>query len=146
MASYGSQAATAVDALRQKILVMHPGVPLPPAAKLIRELSVSRSTLVSAYDTLGAEGLLERIPRKGVFVADRSRCGDIAIVVRPHLMDPDYSTPFYRRAVNMLVQRLQEENSNWNVRVHSGRSAITEREFASTLDLTRPDVLRHLRG
>src|SRR5688500_12703108 len=146
MAQYGSQSANAVELLRRRVLASHPGVPLPPVSELVRELAVSKATLTRAYDQLGAEGLLERRPRKGIFVADRNRCGDVAIAAHPRLLGEDAVTPFYRVAVTQLIERLHATDQRWNVRVHAGRAAIHVREFAQTLDLLRPDVLSRLRA
>jgi DNA-binding LacI/PurR family transcriptional regulator len=115
-------------------------------SELVRELAVSKATLNRAYDQLDAEGLLERRPRKGVFVADRTRCGDIAIVAHPRLLNDDAVTPFFRVATAQLIDRLHATDKRWNVRMHAGRFAIHVREFAETLDLLRPDVLSRLRA
>jgi len=57
--------------LLERIKYMAPGTPLPSVRELMVEFSVGQATLVSAYDDLEDRGLVERKPRKGVFVADK---------------------------------------------------------------------------
>ena len=61
-----------IQALRQIILSgrLGPGSKLPSSRKFASELSVSRVTIVTAYDQLVAEGYIESRRGAGVFVAD----------------------------------------------------------------------------
>ena len=53
-----------------------PGSPAPSERELVRHFGVARMTVRQAVDALVAEGLLERIPGRGTFVATpRSRAG-----------------------------------------------------------------------
>ena len=56
--------------LLERIEYMSPGMPLPSVRELMAEFSVGQTTLVSAYDDLEDRGFIERIPRKGVFMAN----------------------------------------------------------------------------
>ncbi len=49
---------------------LRPGTALPGSRTLAEQLSVSRQTVVTAYDTLVAEGWLKMAPASGTFVAD----------------------------------------------------------------------------
>ena len=67
--------------LRRAILTgqLNRGSKLPSTRALADELSVSRNTILNAYDQLAAEGCLERLPGKGTFITqllpeDRGFC------------------------------------------------------------------------
>jgi DNA-binding transcriptional regulator YhcF (GntR family) len=49
------------------------GARLPSTRLLARMLRVSRNTILSAYEELAAEGLIEGHPRSGMVIAQRSR-------------------------------------------------------------------------
>ncbi len=53
---------------------------LPPERALSEEYGISRIIVHSAIVELGAKGLLEIVPRKGVTVADYKRHGNIALL------------------------------------------------------------------
>jgi len=61
-----------VQALREIILSgrLAPGGKLPSSRRFASELSVSRATIVTAYDQLAAEGYIESRRGAGIFVAD----------------------------------------------------------------------------
>ena len=50
-----------------------PGTPAPSERELVQLFGVARMTVRQALDALVAEGLLERIPGRGTFVADTRR-------------------------------------------------------------------------
>jgi GntR family transcriptional regulator len=53
-----------------------PGTPAPSERELVQRFGVARMTVRQAMDTLVAEGLLERVPGRGTFVAEpRSEVG-----------------------------------------------------------------------
>src|SRR5919112_3470462 len=47
-----------------------PGTPTPSERELVQRFGVARMTVRQALDTLVAEGLLERVPGRGTFVAE----------------------------------------------------------------------------
>ena len=49
--------------------VLAPGTKLPGSRLLAQELGVNRQTVIAAYDELVAQGWLESVPRRGLFVA-----------------------------------------------------------------------------
>ncbi|OLS33727.1 PLP-dependent aminotransferase family protein [Bacillus sp. MRMR6] len=57
---------------KQEILAgkIDPGVRLPSKRKLSQHLGISQNTIESAYGQLSAEGYIESIPRKGIFVKE----------------------------------------------------------------------------
>lgn len=61
-----------VDQLRDAIrhARIRPGTRLPSSRRLSEQLSVSRNTVVRAYDTLIVEGFVESRPASGIFVAE----------------------------------------------------------------------------
>lgn len=48
-----------------------PGTPAPSERELVQQFGVARMTVRQALDALVAEGLLERVPGRGTFVADQ---------------------------------------------------------------------------
>ncbi len=61
-----------VDQLRDAIrhARIRPGTRLPSSRRLSEQLSVSRNTVIRAYDTLVVEGYVESRPASGIFVAE----------------------------------------------------------------------------
>jgi DNA-binding transcriptional MocR family regulator len=66
------------------------GERLPAERVLAVRLAVSRSTVVTAYDTLRAAGVVES--RQGSGTRVRSRAGDRAVVTSPYPVSPVYRT------------------------------------------------------
>ena len=69
--------------LKQKILSgeFTPGMRLPKELEFSRELNVAKVTLRSALARLESEGLVERLPSKGTFVAGDTAANLILIVI-----------------------------------------------------------------
>lgn len=63
------------NAMREAVLAgkLRAGVRLPASRNLARDLSISRNTVISAYETLLAEGYLESRHGSGTFVANLPR-------------------------------------------------------------------------
>jgi DNA-binding transcriptional MocR family regulator len=59
-----------VDAIRKG--AVHPGIRLPSERSLAQALSISRTTVVAAYDTLRESGWLESRPGSGTWVCESS--------------------------------------------------------------------------
>src|SRR6202034_136808 len=56
------------DAIRHARI--RPGTRLPSSRRLSEQLSVSRNTVIRAYDALIVEGYVESRPASGIFVSD----------------------------------------------------------------------------
>ncbi len=93
---------------------MSPGVPLPGVLDLRTEFEVSQGTVEKAFVALESQGLIERKPRKGVFVADRTATGEMAIVLKSQLLGVEASQS-YRIACTALTEALHERNPRWQV-------------------------------
>lgn len=100
--------------LEDRIRGIPPSEPLPTMPELRRELEVSQLTLERAYETLASRGLIERRKGKGVFVADRLRTGEFAIVARPMILWAQNPAPFFRTTIGHLISALQTENPDWH--------------------------------
>lgn len=59
--------------VRDLLATASPGTPAPSERELVSQFGVARMTVRQAIDALVAEGLLERIPGKGTFVARRAK-------------------------------------------------------------------------
>src|SRR5262245_27741406 len=59
--------------LKERIIsgALKPGAPLPPSRDLAESLSVSRGTVIKAYDDLIAQGYVDAITGSGTFVSGR---------------------------------------------------------------------------
>ena len=63
--------------VRSLVSGMTPGSPAPSERELVSQFSVARMTVRQAMDALVVEGLLERIPGKGTFVARPRRTASV---------------------------------------------------------------------
>ena len=59
--------------VRSLVAGAEPGTPAPSERELVHHFGVARMTVRQALDALVAEGLLERIPGRGTFVAEQPR-------------------------------------------------------------------------
>ena len=55
--------------VRELVDALDPGSPAPSERELVQQFGVARMTVRQALDTLVSEGLLERVPGRGTFVA-----------------------------------------------------------------------------
>jgi len=127
---------------------LKPGDKLPSVRKILSHLQISQSTLDKALLHLDQEGFIERHRGRGIFVSDRLSVGEIAVVLKSPLIQSD-SSPWYRMAFSGLANAIHKQGSgNWQVKMHSGVGSLTDmgEDFAKSLDLLEPDVLRRLRG
>ncbi|MDD5705323.1 MAG: substrate-binding domain-containing protein [Kiritimatiellae bacterium] len=132
--------------LRSRIGSMSVGVPLPSMAEVRSELGAGQATVERALALLEAQGLIERKPRKGIFVADPlKRTGEIAIVMNGLLIEPSAS-PVYGLACSRVRGGLQDINPRWKVKLHLGSEDVPGRHLTENLDLLDPAVLPRLRG
>jgi DNA-binding LacI/PurR family transcriptional regulator len=90
--------------------------------------------------------LIERKPRKGVFVADPLKsAGEIAIVLNSVLIEP-HASPVYGLVCSRLRGGLQDVNPRWKAKLHLGSEDVSGRHVSESLDLLDPAVLPRLRG
>lgn len=122
-----------------------PNSKLPPLRELIKSLNLSNTTVNRALEHLEREGIIERQHGRGLFVVDRIKTGELAIVVQPQLLSPTAS-PYYSLACNALSSMINVNCPLMDLRVHVGKPAESEAEFADTLDLANPEVITRLRG
>ncbi|MEL7656228.1 MAG: PLP-dependent aminotransferase family protein, partial [Bacillota bacterium] len=76
------------DTLRNKILSgeLEGGAALPSTRELSGELSVSRNTILAAYDMLSADGFVQSVPGSGIYVCHGAKA------VRQPIQVLDYQT------------------------------------------------------
>jgi GntR family transcriptional regulator / MocR family aminotransferase len=111
------------EAIRHAILSgkVHPTTPLPATRLLAKQLSVSRMTVINAYDQLFAEGYLEAKMGAGTFVA-------------AHLPEEFLQTSGFERREhqeNPLTRKIKFTDYGRNLAQHS--KGILQRNSASTL-------------
>jgi GntR family transcriptional regulator / MocR family aminotransferase len=70
------------DAIRHARI--RPGMRLPSSRRLADQLSVSRNTVIRAYDTLIVEGYVESRPASGIFVADSLPGAPVKLAANGH--------------------------------------------------------------
>jgi DNA-binding LacI/PurR family transcriptional regulator len=134
-----------LDYLSEQIRDLSIGAPLPSVGEIRKALNVGQLPIQRACDLLEAQGKIVRKRRKGVFVSDHTQSGEIVIVVRPVLFGP-FASPYYAFACDALVEMIHEQRPHVEVRIHPGRPTANEREYAQTLDLTKPEIAAKLRG
>ena len=80
-------------ALSQRIVAraIAPGTRLPATRSLAKELGVSRSTVVQAYEQLAAEGYVKPRPGSGYFACDVGDAETLYALSRPHPFNPTES-------------------------------------------------------
>jgi len=133
------------EVLKERIRFLATGIPLPSMLELRDEFQVSQGVIEKAFVALEAQGLIERKPRKGVFVADRMATGEVAIVMTRRSLEPSVS-PGYNATCSALASVFEEYASPYKVKLHLGNSVVSGDEFPGTLDILEPHVLLRLRG
>ena len=133
------------NALRNRIKDLPCGVPLPSLSDIRSELGVGQATVEKAFAQLEAQGLIERKPRKGVFVADRTATGEMAIVLKPQFFGAEASQA-YRITCTALTEALHTQNPRWNIKMHLGKVVTDGEDFPATLNIMEPAILPRLRG
>lgn len=88
--------------LRARIDELSTGDPLPSDAELSRQFGVSRMTVRQAFQALVQEGLVERRPGTGTFVADKSSHRQATVIM-------GFSNEARRKGVEPTSQVLKSE-------------------------------------
>lgn len=122
-----------------------PNEKLPTVRQLVQTLGICEATINRALGLVEQQGFIERHPGKGIFVADRSGTGEIAVVVRGELLGAEAS-PFYSRTCSAIFDALHTLNPKWCVRLHVGKPVEDFERFFTTLDLLEHDIITRLRG
>ena len=118
---------------------------LPTYRRILQELNISDVTAQRALGILQDDGYIERQHGKGIFVADRLATGELAIVIRPQLLEPA-SSPYYYFMTRGIWEAVHEYNPDCMVKMHFGRKTDTDYEQATSLDILEPRVMKNLRG
>lgn len=110
--------------VRALVLEADPGSPTPSERELVHRFGVARMTVRQAMDALVAEGLLERIPGRGTFVAHprRSQSGLSSFTE------------------DMIRRGLLPESQNLLARLEQAGRGV-----AKALDITEGDAVIHWR-
>lgn len=131
-----------------------PGTPAPSERELVHQFGVARMTVRQALDALVAEGLLERIPGRGTFVANQrfdqvSRLTGFAEEMKRRGLKPDSRTLLARiEAAGPSVARALEVAPgdpivHWSrLRLADGQPMCLEDAFLSSAMV--PDLLERL--
>ena len=101
-----------------------PGSPAPSERELVNRFGVARMTVRQALDALVSEGLLERMPGRGTFVA------------RPRRV----STPVLSFTEEMTRRGMVPESQTLLIRVEQARAGV-----ARSLGITEGDAVIHWR-
>ncbi|MGA7803672.1 aminotransferase class I/II-fold pyridoxal phosphate-dependent enzyme, partial [Bradyrhizobium sp.] len=96
-----------VDQIREAIRCMRigPGTRLPSSRQLSEQLTISRNTVVRAYDLLLMEGIVESRPASGIYVAEQLPRSTAPVHRHSELPDPALRT---RMPMPLRYRRTQE--------------------------------------
>jgi DNA-binding LacI/PurR family transcriptional regulator len=133
------------NVLRERIRTMPVGMPLPAFTELKDGLNVGQLTIQRAYDMLESQGYIARKVGKGVFVADRTQAGELAVTVLSELLMPSAS-PYYGLVCNALVAMTRELWSHVDLKMHFGSLCANGHDFEPPPDLINPRTAAKLRG
>ena len=123
-----------------------PGDMLLSEIKLAKQYLVTPTTIRRALGILDQRGLIKRHYGRGTVVVDPNITGEIAIVVKPELLEADSST-IYRKVSTLLSEKIHSNNnSSWSAKLHLGRKTPLGENYPATLDLMKPDILNNIRG
>jgi GntR family transcriptional repressor for pyruvate dehydrogenase complex len=83
-----SLAEQATEAIKRQILTQHlqPGDRLPSERRLCEDLGISRTILREALSVLVAQGIIIKVPGKGIFVGEYDRC-NLGVHIRLTITD-----------------------------------------------------------
>ncbi|MCC6580199.1 MAG: GntR family transcriptional regulator [Phycisphaeraceae bacterium] len=136
------------DQIRRQVIdqkLVH-GHRLPTDNELIQRYRVSRITVVQAMKKLVDEGFISREVGRGTFVQDRTRGGQMAVVLSRELMSTE-SSPYFRMTAAMLMQEIAGSERRWRGQMHLATLTHVRGEGPRELDiLDQPDLLSSVRG
>lgn len=152
--AYGPQRVA--EALREAISAggILPGTKLPEV-RLTQQLEVSRHTLRSAFQILAGEGLVERLPNRGVFVhsptpEDIQEIYRVRRILEPGAVRAAVFTPGAIRAMQEIVAQARQAKEDGDVdgmgqaNQQFHRTLIAQAQ-SSTLETLMEQVLARMR-
>ncbi|GGE71714.1 GntR family transcriptional regulator [Nesterenkonia cremea] len=144
------------EALRERISdgLIQPGTKLPEV-RLTQQLEVSRHTLRSAFQILAGEGLVERLPNRGVFVhsptpEDIQEIYRVRRILEPGAVRAAVFTPGAIRAMQEIVAQARQAKEDGDVdgmgqaNQQFHRTLIAQAQ-SSTLETLMEQVLARMR-
>ena len=106
--------------LCRKIAAMRDGTPFPTVRQLMTEYQVSQATVSPAIALLKERGLLESVPRQGMFVR-RNRSGNAPKIL---LFHPDWDSPYLRQIQRELEWAAKKHHFNLEIILFDYREDI----------------------
>ena len=106
--------------LCRKIAAMRDGTPFPTVRQLMAEYQVSQATVSPAITLLKERGLLESVPRQGMFVR-RDRSGNAPKILMFH---PDWDSPYLRQIQRELEWAAKKHHFNLEIILFDYREDI----------------------
>jgi len=103
----------AVEALEKLARHLGPGARFPRVRDLAQELGLTLATLDQALRQMEARGLIQRSPRKGIFVSDQIDRKSIALVFGRNIFLPGIS-PVYGQMIQQGQQRALARNEGFS--------------------------------
>jgi DNA-binding GntR family transcriptional regulator len=86
---------------------------------LAKKYAVSCVTLRQALGHLAQRGFVRRHHGRGTVVVDRTSTGELAILVRPGLLEVNAS-PYYYLVRSYLFEYLRKKKVSLNIKIHAG--------------------------
>lgn len=116
--------------------------PLPSVREIMRDCGVSQSRVETVLDQLQDEGLLHRVPRRGIFKSEATESSRIIPMVdvvycgvTKDVRQPEPGTHFHAELIDTLSKRLSQRHQG--IRVHQFRIGSTSQDFATLF--SKPD-------